>query len=499
MGPKSKTRCLTCRIRRVKCGEEKPECHRCTKTGRKCDGYDPDRPEMSSTAQSEKASAASSPSLSPITSHTTSIITMPSSSINGNEQEQRSFHFFINKTAPELAGFCESKFWTSLVLQRCHSDHSIRHAIIALGAYRESFKFGDIKLLEGESIDYPKQRFALIQNNKAIRHLKGHLSHGGYTQTPEVILISCLLFICFEAMQGNYQAAFDHLNSGLKILNDWMERNYHNLETNPEPSLAQEFICLELIPLFSALDIQAMTAHGILRYHQSAAQQRSRIAKETEYNPHPDSVEAIMDEKRKLVLQLEQWFRAFNAFAQVACQNMDTNGLRACKSLKLHYIANKLLLGTALLQSEMDYDQYIDQFQLMNSLAESLLNSYGDSIADDGRVLSFDAVIVPPLLWVACKCRDPSVHRKAYAFLSSSCRREGGWDSDYASCIGKWTIDKEEEGLEDISSAEKVLESNRIVVVRISSLGRRKALVKFTQGPCRDGGSAELKEECIVW
>ncbi|KAL2829505.1 hypothetical protein BDW59DRAFT_142169 [Aspergillus cavernicola] len=34
-----KSGCITCRIRRVKCDEGKPDCGRCRSTGRKCDGY----------------------------------------------------------------------------------------------------------------------------------------------------------------------------------------------------------------------------------------------------------------------------------------------------------------------------------------------------------------------------------------------------------------------------------------------------------------------------
>src|ERR1700761_9327607 len=36
---KSKTGCKTCKIRRVRCGEERPACRRCVATGRVCDGY----------------------------------------------------------------------------------------------------------------------------------------------------------------------------------------------------------------------------------------------------------------------------------------------------------------------------------------------------------------------------------------------------------------------------------------------------------------------------
>ncbi|KAJ5373600.1 hypothetical protein N7517_005606 [Penicillium concentricum] len=37
--PKLKSGCMTCKVRRVKCDEEKPHCRRCISTGRKCDGY----------------------------------------------------------------------------------------------------------------------------------------------------------------------------------------------------------------------------------------------------------------------------------------------------------------------------------------------------------------------------------------------------------------------------------------------------------------------------
>ncbi|KAH3001521.1 hypothetical protein KXV73_001875, partial [Aspergillus fumigatus] len=36
---RSRRGCLTCKVRRVKCDEEKPTCCRCRSTGRKCDGY----------------------------------------------------------------------------------------------------------------------------------------------------------------------------------------------------------------------------------------------------------------------------------------------------------------------------------------------------------------------------------------------------------------------------------------------------------------------------
>ncbi|KAJ2973573.1 hypothetical protein NQ176_g6530 [Zarea fungicola] len=41
---KTRTGCITCRIRRVKCDEGKPMCKRCITSGRMCDGYNKKRP-----------------------------------------------------------------------------------------------------------------------------------------------------------------------------------------------------------------------------------------------------------------------------------------------------------------------------------------------------------------------------------------------------------------------------------------------------------------------
>ncbi|CAD6455936.1 34a17c56-34bc-4977-b6df-1579eb10a3c7 [Sclerotinia trifoliorum] len=380
--PKSKTGCLTCRTRRVKCGEEKPQCLRYTKTGRKCDAYDPDRPEMSSTGLARRAIDESSPIASSIASPTASIIAISSPVVLSQSSGTVSFCRVVTPILPF--------------------------------AMQTSFT---------------------------------------------------------RPMQGNYQAAFAHLN------------NYPNGDS--ESSLTLEFIRSELLPLFGALDIQTTTIlptsrvmmtgsiifdfrtqtsipdrisslneakyhlqnHEILEYHRSVTKNYSLDMAEKGDAVRSNGMNAMMKENRRYALQLEQW----------------------CT------------------------------FELMASLAESLLKSYGDSRMENGPVCSFNTVIIPSLVFVVYKCRDPSIRRKAHALLSSSFRQEGLWDSEFASGIGKWSIDKEEKGLENISRAEEVLGSSRIVVSKTASLGRRRALIKFRQGSRGNAGDLDLQEELIVW
>ena len=113
--PKVKTGCITCkyvnlhqsiahwnflsdyvRIRRVKCDETKPECERCTTTGRKCDGY---------LAQPHKQAAAA------LTADVKELVV--SRSINweqGDLAERRAIDFFRCRTAPSVSSYFDTDF-----------------------------------------------------------------------------------------------------------------------------------------------------------------------------------------------------------------------------------------------------------------------------------------------------------------------------------------------------------------------------------------------------
>ncbi|KAF2677407.1 hypothetical protein K458DRAFT_319508, partial [Lentithecium fluviatile CBS 122367] len=126
--PKTKTGCLTCRIRRVKCDEAKPICQRCESTGRKCDGY------TTPSANMHPYSIAYTPPQLMLPS-------VPGLDLNSTE-EQEAFHFYKYHTASELSGFFDSSFWQFEVLQASHTLPAIRHAIIAMAALHRKFIVG---------------------------------------------------------------------------------------------------------------------------------------------------------------------------------------------------------------------------------------------------------------------------------------------------------------------------------------------------------------------
>jgi hypothetical protein len=125
----------------------------------------------------------------------------PSIAITGTEKERRSFHFFQQRTAPQLSGFFGGDFWERL-LQATHHELSIRYAIIALGSLHERFE-QDNGLIVHSNIKGWTDDFALKNYNQAIKYLVKPLSHNG-RQAIDVCLISSILFACFEVASPSY-------------------------------------------------------------------------------------------------------------------------------------------------------------------------------------------------------------------------------------------------------------------------------------------------------
>lgn len=168
-------------VRRVKCDEGRPACHRCTcrnshsnlpssnpnpgtSTGRTCDGYGP------------IVVATPSPPVS-------------LSQVKYSGPEWRSFQYFHEKTLKQLCTFFPDDFWTSYVLKIANTETSIWHSLIALSSYHELFS--EQRMPRQQVEDY----FALNQYNSSIKQV---LNIDKSSKSAHIQLASCILFICVE-------------------------------------------------------------------------------------------------------------------------------------------------------------------------------------------------------------------------------------------------------------------------------------------------------------
>lgn len=523
----------------MKCGEEKPACLRCTSTGRNCDGYE-DLQINKRKSKSAIKSLSESPSARTLA---ISAITLgPSSSFDADFQERRGFHFFCQRTASEISGYLPSEFWDTLLLQASHTDPAILHAVIALGSLHEIYEEHTSRCLEnGEALE--RRQFALQQSNKAIRHLSTQMSMA--PPSGEVILICCLLFICLETFQGDYQAALTHLNSGLRILGSLMHKDRYPSLPSEMPSYHDRgFVENTLAPLFVQLDLQASTylntrtvnykliakdldavvgppvpetftnlteaqeslnnqLHFMLHY-ENEAWHRLVAAREGAYYETPDELmRMFLEAQANHRAQLERWLMTLNAYLTNYSVSMGSKELRGAVVLKIHHITCKILLEATLYDHETGFDELIDDFGRIVALAETL--SKIPSLTPHSEIkpaYSFGWGVIPSLYYTAVRCRDPIIRRKALAILSASPRREGVWDSSILAAIVRWVIGEEESDLDEVNCPEDVPLSVRIYMVERSlRVAERRCLVKYLKGQRNEynGLGNKWDEVWITW
>ncbi|KAF5556358.1 transcriptional regulatory moc3 [Fusarium mexicanum] len=232
---KVKTGCQTCR---VKCDQAKPACERCTSTGRTCDGYTSPSPPPASSSHSSSSSSPPSPQSFDSYNATADLkLILPRQS----PQEVRSYRFFLEVTAPSLAGAFYADFWLAEVPRVCVSDSAIWHAVVSLGsAHENSVEYG-----QGS-----RSVFALKQFNSAIRCLTESTSPRHADRWRALIVSTIFTYVC--TIKGLHDQTRLHLQAGCNLLRELQSpatKNRTTLDQEQLPDVTQEESWIASVPV----------------------------------------------------------------------------------------------------------------------------------------------------------------------------------------------------------------------------------------------------------
>ena len=468
---KVKTGCLTCKIRRVKCDEERPFCRRCTSTGRKCDGY----------ALQEK------PSQDIIVAKSLSLTRTGASltKITGTTEESRSLEFYFERAAPRISGLLGKEFWFRLVFQIGYSEKAVRHALIAIGYLFE--KEGRAHTSEYHRLPvYGQDEFLFYQYNRAIGALVERMS--GRSDSLDISVVTCVLFMCLESLMQRPFACLVHYHSGLKILNSMRGQNVitslatMRFQTNVEKSTVSsaniapkgpktEFVDEVLVPLFTRLSLSA-SLHGADQSHilfvenaplrslpvtfasveeswhilvdiMNQALKYIRLCTDKKYTQSLTPEDLLVHSD--LLLCMDRWLQSLKTYERINCKIYTRDTLLCI--FRMFHICTWVWLSCCNDPLDMEYDKYITGFQQLLSFAEIVANDSSAPRSTPELDFSYDMEFVAPIYFVACKCRDPVVRRKALSLLANRKRREGLWDSDRCWAGAKRLMAIEESGL----------------------------------------------------
>ncbi|KAF2018626.1 hypothetical protein BU24DRAFT_488718 [Aaosphaeria arxii CBS 175.79] len=229
---KVRTGCHTCKVRRVKCDEQRPACQKCLTTGRTCEGYNNDR-QWIIMVPSPHPPAATAPPLPPLPQPPPSpppMLLQPSSSPADQDASLSSHHldYFRTTAVHELCWFPGADAdWGRRIVRYAQSSPPIRHAAIALACSHQSSRSPQ----ESSSA-------TLIGNyyyGRAIRALVSQTYDNVPCNRGE-FLVCGLMFISIETLRGNRELARYHLEGCLKIVRETRE------------GLGLGFVCLDQLP-----------------------------------------------------------------------------------------------------------------------------------------------------------------------------------------------------------------------------------------------------------
>ncbi|KAM0257413.1 hypothetical protein ACHAQJ_004359 [Trichoderma viride] len=459
--PKVKTGCLNCKQRRIKCDEKRPSCSQCVRSKKECTGY----PAPSRTAKSATdiriapkplaPSSAALPRLQPtpgsmagtsttasllLTGHTillpprrvnrrkrqanpvTSSGTMlipfvyePSHDLALMHTESLYFDLFRVQTASELSGYFNMDFWTRRLLQECHFEPSVRHAVVALGALYKTLE----QSCEPDSPPLPgamsRWESVMCHWQVAVRKYSEAcnamlLLSGDKISTNKTRLMASVLLACFDSFIGDHRQAIVQIQTGLRLL---AQIQYDSARAPHSSERVEE----DLLVIFTRFAIQAksydMAFHFPHPYviqlgpqslndpssplsdsgspqpsriipHEFSSLREARLASDQLCEMLLRFIEHLQAAKKEasytlpsswlrlgaaFQMQIDSWTRAFEPIFQSRLQpGINLLEKSAIAALKMFHINTNIVFLTIFCKTEIQFDDFIPRFKDIVSL-----------------------------------------------------------------------------------------------------------------------------------
>lgn len=434
----------------------------------------------------------------------------------GTAQERRVFHRFQNFTIPALAGGSELDFWQSLVLKVGIQEPVIRNAIIALGTLHEDYQTRGGRY-DANLIHEPGYQKSLQLYGRALRQLNEQLATTE-GNSPRLAIISSILFTCFETLRRNDMTAIVHYRAGMRELMRQMSLRQSQAASNtladedrPNQTLVRQIPQDEMdimLRVFARYDVQACTFAKPRAEPLTTEVPLSPPAKLNlkEVRHHLDNLliaayqliksdngmyrywnvaDVPMDWQIHVQRALETfqgWHHALETFFSDSGMSLQPAEAKSLLGLRLQIKVAIIMLKTSVNSGpETTFDQFRDEFEGMVSSVERVTQSLAlidaDPLDKESTPFTMELGIVYPLFFIASKCRESRLRRRAIAQLRKA-GKEGVWEGPIMAVVAKRMMQVEEKGL---ISGQRVPERNRIhKVQKIVDYDGRQVMVEMT-------------------
>lgn len=359
--------------------------------------------------------------------------------------------WLFERTISKVPGLFASQFWQHLLPQACASHPVILHAALALASAHESA----VTQLPGTG----GLGFTIEQYNRAVTHLIP-MTSALSKSTVRVVLISCLIFASIDFLQKRYKSGQIHVQSGYRVMREIVGCDLSGVSNDPNSNLidlwlAETFEKFYIQEIFLAPDspLHIWPREGISKpaVFQSATQARVNLDKLllatyslTRFHP-PRRGRHSVTSLQHFASMKQQLQQGLSLWLQVATLSSPSNtSEREVLSYRLLYIyhmmAYILVESAAKPPNEVLFDQFSHEFESIVTRVKELLKVTAPITAAHeterkaSHNFSFitDIGIIPPLYFVAVKCRVWTTRCQAIGLLADSAHQEGVWNGAIA-------------------------------------------------------------------
>jgi hypothetical protein len=401
--------------------------------------------------------------------------------VSSTTEEKSYFEWFRLQTSKKVPGIFTSSFWDRLILQVTSNESAVLHAVLALSSIqkREVFFGKDSRDVQVPLLD-SQEDFMLRQYTKAIADLQPHFSTKDRSSI-RVALITCVIFICLEYLQGHYRTAQTHLKNGLKLLEEMEITDFTDqciLEEFTKLNVQVELLRLSYhhscsVVQSTGTQFTQSTFHSTREARQNMDQILDQIFRLTEevrieslakFTTHST---AQVDRQTLILTRLSGWLHTFDA----SKTNLQTPNLAQDKSmqaqvtmrdnfayrvLRIWYVFATVMANVAIWPGrEMKFDHHTSDFisiiaQIIDLRA--IVPATQKALYGTGNETThsiFHIGLMPALYYTAIKCRVHRVRLQAVKLLEATSHREGLWDAKVFACAARKVMEVEERGFYD--------------------------------------------------
>ncbi|KAH8587677.1 hypothetical protein B0O99DRAFT_392445 [Bisporella sp. PMI_857] len=442
----SKSGCKTCKKRHIKCDETHPACINCSTSGWICDF-----PPIVSTTNLAPRPARPPPQPFQVNME------------DGNYLQYAGAFFFDQFASPFESSCVDS----AQLFQSVQAEPCIRHIVLGM-AMMHHISRGMASDRRKELYNNGLQHYA--QSVKVLQKVLDDANGQGSILAWDISLLASHLFVSFESLSGNVAGAYWHLQNGFMLIKTALQEYGTKMKI---PSTLEEtaysFNRMDTLgSTTSALyETQALLSPDVPHAFDSMTHAKRNIEaivpnilrlirRHLQYDPRPqlnlpisyafpdDIPKTVVKRWAELKAKLQSWLDAFNDLIP-RISPLDTRRQIALHTLMILYWHCFLWLGTAFASVQTAFDSYLAVFDTITSLGEKVVAMQPER-QKKWYFFTADVPFIQPLFYVAQKCRDGKIRRRAVKVLKLA-GSEPVLEGESMAAIGEWIIKTEEEGL----------------------------------------------------